>query len=669
MEFIKLLESICKNLENILPLSETTYLTVVFGQIAIWGILLTFYQFVASRSEKEYLGIKIDARYYSNILFEKVISSKLFITFFILNILAYPTKVILEENALNRYISLVTLFWTMFFVIYLVMFAWMFWRCAVLISKCNKMSGEQVMKEVSRSINKREVLRCKLRGILGREIDAAYDSIVNVISKCQNEEELRISFVLIENIVDWYLYKKKKRNHTKSNVKGRRNEYELFSKKELELLRYLQEELKAKKCVDLMLNVFFSMLNSYLLTGIDLKYDELFYFEHFTYCYSNGLEDRLAVGAWNRLLEEIEKNCTKESLSTLCNILTTFEKYYANRHICLVSDFYERALKSLVRTEVGRVFMRELDAKEFNDLYSKIISDDSYNRFFVEVLADFFESPNFEYDDAVILDNLSIQNSEYLFVFLFLYFSVYRFRFEWNRICINVLKKLWSMHDDFEKSIDYISEMIGKTNASHRIDSELVKCIIACIKKKNEAELYNSLYAYSELNDFYVFVMKTCIIEQPFSFFNGDLCDEVKCDFINDLSKHEEIACNSKTLEIVFYLQQSYFSKSEFFAERIRMSFRSLLLTNIPASQAYMEKNPTLGYCVSFGEYILTKVSENIDIKDKEKYILAAFENKDMSVDDYISYLYEESKACGMPLNKVKLKRMKEALEIMICNS
>ena len=73
-------------------------------------------------------------------------------------------------------------------------------------------------------------------------------------------------------------------------------------------------------------------------------------------------------------------------------------------------------------------------------------------------------------------------------------------------------------------------------------------------------------------------------------FFNGDLCDEVKCDFINDLSKHEVIACNSKALEIVFYLQQSYFSKSEFFAERIRMSFRSLLLTNIPVSQAYMEK-------------------------------------------------------------------------------
>ena len=51
-------------LNNDLNIDKATFFTVIIGQITIYGILLTFYQFVASyqgneRSVTRYLGINI----------------------------------------------------------------------------------------------------------------------------------------------------------------------------------------------------------------------------------------------------------------------------------------------------------------------------------------------------------------------------------------------------------------------------------------------------------------------------------------------------------------------------------------------------------------------------------------------------------------------------------
>lgn len=56
-----LMDYICNNELNI---DKATYFTVLIGQITIYGILLTFYQFVASyqgnkKAVNQYLGINI----------------------------------------------------------------------------------------------------------------------------------------------------------------------------------------------------------------------------------------------------------------------------------------------------------------------------------------------------------------------------------------------------------------------------------------------------------------------------------------------------------------------------------------------------------------------------------------------------------------------------------
>lgn len=60
--YLEIMKKYCMN--NNLSVDKSTYLTVIFGQITMYGILLTFYQFVASyqggeKAATRYLGINI----------------------------------------------------------------------------------------------------------------------------------------------------------------------------------------------------------------------------------------------------------------------------------------------------------------------------------------------------------------------------------------------------------------------------------------------------------------------------------------------------------------------------------------------------------------------------------------------------------------------------------
>ena len=81
-------------LNNDLNIDKATFFTVIIGQITIYGILLTFYQFVASyqgneRSVTRYLGINITEYFVKKKIkiFNSIISKKMFGILLILEIL------------------------------------------------------------------------------------------------------------------------------------------------------------------------------------------------------------------------------------------------------------------------------------------------------------------------------------------------------------------------------------------------------------------------------------------------------------------------------------------------------------------------------------------------------------------------------------------------------
>ena len=91
-------------LNNNLNIDKSTFFTVVIGQITIYGILLTFYQFVASyqgneKSVTRYLGINITEYFVKKRIkiFNRIISKRMFGILLILEILYKPFITYMEK--------------------------------------------------------------------------------------------------------------------------------------------------------------------------------------------------------------------------------------------------------------------------------------------------------------------------------------------------------------------------------------------------------------------------------------------------------------------------------------------------------------------------------------------------------------------------------------------
>ena len=75
--YLEIMKKYCMN--NNLSVDKSTYLTVIFGQITMYGILLTFYQFVADKSDgkKTYLGCNLNECYIKkNVVFLNTVQGK-----------------------------------------------------------------------------------------------------------------------------------------------------------------------------------------------------------------------------------------------------------------------------------------------------------------------------------------------------------------------------------------------------------------------------------------------------------------------------------------------------------------------------------------------------------------------------------------------------------------
>ena len=103
---------------NCLNIDKSTYFTVIIGQISVYGILLTFYQFVASYSSSEkvpnyYLGIDITGFLVEEKtwILKNVVSKKYFCGMIILEILYKPFVTVYSKFVSMETIKLINCIW------------------------------------------------------------------------------------------------------------------------------------------------------------------------------------------------------------------------------------------------------------------------------------------------------------------------------------------------------------------------------------------------------------------------------------------------------------------------------------------------------------------------------------------------------------------------------
>ena len=114
---------------NNLSIDKATFFTVIIGQITIYGILLTFYQFVASyqggeKAATRYLGINITEYFVKKKIkiFNKIISKKMFGVLLILEILYKPFMTIYGETLGTSTISIINFVWFLFAIVYFIFY-------------------------------------------------------------------------------------------------------------------------------------------------------------------------------------------------------------------------------------------------------------------------------------------------------------------------------------------------------------------------------------------------------------------------------------------------------------------------------------------------------------------------------------------------------------------
>ena len=147
-------------LNNNLSIDKATFFTVIIGQITIYGILLTFYQFVASyqggeKAATRYLGINITEYFVKrNIsVFNNIVSRKIFGAIFVLEILYKPFITIYGDMLSIEIIRVMNFTWFFFVIFYFVVFVFLFFQCTKSILMIKLSSDVKTNGYLIRDIN------------------------------------------------------------------------------------------------------------------------------------------------------------------------------------------------------------------------------------------------------------------------------------------------------------------------------------------------------------------------------------------------------------------------------------------------------------------------------------------------------------------------------------
>lgn len=147
---------------NQLIIDKGTYLTIVIGQITVYAILLTFYQFIVSfqgtndRSVLKYLGINL-IEYFINkklVIYNLIISKPLFGLLFILEILYKPIISIYGNVIQDNIITVFNYIWYTYVVFFFVVFVVLFFQCTRCILSIKTIIDRRRNSNIIRCINK-----------------------------------------------------------------------------------------------------------------------------------------------------------------------------------------------------------------------------------------------------------------------------------------------------------------------------------------------------------------------------------------------------------------------------------------------------------------------------------------------------------------------------------
>lgn len=665
---------------NNLSIDKATFFTVIIGQITIYGILLTFYQFVASyqggeKAATRYLGINITEYFVKKKIkiFNKIISKKMFGVLLILEILYKPFMTIYGETLGTSTISIINFVWFLFAIVYFILFVMLFIQCTKSILMIKMSSDIKRNGYIISEINKEFLKKTMKERISKNAIDLLRRDFVNLHDAIQEDENTELQGrynQLIHLIFTDYIGRKQ---YEISNIekKGRilKNQVSWIynSNCEVHLLQEIIDEIYFQldeQNIKSSLNFYIDLIRLNLIRAKQAGYSKV-RLNRYDDLYVKAEEKIFDVIEWKDVILKIYQKLSDKKKQELIRLL----QRGLNQGQDFYEQYYKQCINDLIRVEFDCIFSEKRKQKDFVKIFGQIIKDKYFNDICAQIMRDKIIYYN-RFDAGEIIGQLSGKNCTYIFSYIVLYYSIYRFRFEWEYININVLRILWKQHSDMQDDAEEVIEKIRNSNIGHRFEDKMYFKFMEYINASADGELFNMVYNDKILDVFYVWVIKTSVINQDdliYSIYQDNLDMDIQIAIINELAKHDELMECESIHTWVQYMRYNSFAMQNSFPRKLNITLRSLLLTNINVVIVvnYVHENRYF-YDDVIGAYLLVKLHELSDKTQKQKQIKEIVKNafiaSNMDIDEYINMIEKECYMCRCEINYVQKEKMKEYL-------
>lgn len=579
---------------NNLSIDKATFFTVIIGQITIYGILLTFYQFVASyqggeKAATRYLGINITEYFVKKKIkiFNKIISKKMFGVLLILEILYKPFMTIYGETLGTSTISIISFVWFLFAIVYFILFVMLFIQCTKSILMIKMSSDIKRNGYIISEINKEFLKKTMKERISKNAIDLLRRDFVNLHDAIQEDENTELQGrynQLIHLIFTDYIGRKQ---YEISNIekKGRilKNQVSWIynSNCEVHLLQEIIDEIYFQldeQNIKSILNFYIDLIRLNLIRAKQAGYSKV-RLNRYDDLYVKAEEKIFDVIEWKDVILKIYQKLSDKKKQELIRLL----QRGLNQGQDFYEQYYKQCINDLIRVEFDCIFSEKRKQKDFVKIFGQIIKDKYFNDICAQIMRDKIIYYN-RFDAGEIIGQLSGKNCTYIFSYIVLYYSIYRFRFEWEYININVLRILWKQHSDMQDDAEEVIEKIRNSNIGHRFEDKMYFKFMEYINASADGELFNMVYNDKILDVFYVWVIKTSVINQDdliYSIYQDNLDMDIQIAIINELAKHDELMECESIHTWVQYMRYNSFAMQNSFPRKLNITLRSLLLTNI----------------------------------------------------------------------------------------
>lgn len=665
---------------NNLSIDKATFFTVIIGQITIYGILLTFYQFVASyqggeKAATRYLGINITEYFVKKKIkiFNKIISKKMFGVLLILEILYKPFMTIYGETLGTSTISIINFVWFLFAIVYFILFVMLFIQCTKSILMIKMSSDIKRNGYIISEINKEFLKKTMKERISKNAIDLLRRDFVNLHDAIQEDEntELQGRYNQVIHLIFTDYIGRKQYEISNIEKKGRilKNQVSWIYNSNCEV-HLLQEIIDAiyfqldEQNIKSILNFYIDLIRLNLIRAKQAGYSKV-RLNRYDDLYVKAEEKIFDVIEWKDVILKIYQKLSDKKKQELIRLL----QRGLNQGQDFYEQYYKQCINDLIRVEFDCIFSEKRKQKDFVKIFGQIIKDKYFNDICAQIMRDKIIYYN-RFDAGEIIGQLSGKNCTYIFSYIVLYYSIYRFRFEWEYININVLRILWKQHSDMQDDAEEVIEKIRNSNIGHRFEDKMYFKFMEYINASADGELFNMVYNDKILDVFYVWVIKTSVINQDdliYSIYQDNLDMDIQIAIINELAKHDELMECESIHTWVQYMRYNSFAMQNSFPRKLNITLRSLLLTNINVVIVvnYVHENRYF-YDDVIGAYLLVKLHELSDKTQKQKQIKEIVKNafiaSNMDIDEYINMIEKECYMCRCEINYVQKEKMKEYL-------